>query len=199
MPDNGKVVINLMTGHEDADKVTIAFLVATAALTKDKQVAMFLTKEAVRLGLPGYPTQSSRPAPHPYRDCSSNTATAAASCWCARSASTRGDSTSPPWSPTRASPAPPRCGSGSATTRQSSATSHGPGQRFGRIGGEAEAYDRLVAQAIEEAGKVRMLDLALLGHRPPFELWIARGLNRARRVSEGARGAPRLRPAPARA
>ena len=54
MPDNGKVVINLVTGHEDADKVTIAFLVATAALTKDKQVAMFLTKEAVRLGLPGY-------------------------------------------------------------------------------------------------------------------------------------------------
>ena len=54
MPDNGKVVVNLMTGHEDAEKVTIAFLVATAALTKDKQVAMFLTKEAVRLGLPGY-------------------------------------------------------------------------------------------------------------------------------------------------
>ncbi len=54
MADNGKVVINLMTGHEDADKVTVAFLVATAALTKGKQVAMFLTKEAVRLGLPGY-------------------------------------------------------------------------------------------------------------------------------------------------
>jgi len=54
MPDNGKVVINLTTGHEDADKVTVAFLVATAALTKDKKVAMFLTKEAVRLGLPGY-------------------------------------------------------------------------------------------------------------------------------------------------
>jgi predicted peroxiredoxin len=34
--------------------VTIAFLVATAALAKGKQVAMFLTKEAVRLGLPGY-------------------------------------------------------------------------------------------------------------------------------------------------
>jgi predicted peroxiredoxin len=54
MPDNGKVVINLTTGHEDADKVTVAFLVATAALTKGKNVAMFLTKEAVRLGLPGY-------------------------------------------------------------------------------------------------------------------------------------------------
>jgi predicted peroxiredoxin len=54
MADNGKVVINLMSGHEDADKVTVAFLVATAALTKGKQVAMFLTKEAVRIGLPGY-------------------------------------------------------------------------------------------------------------------------------------------------
>ena len=54
MSDNGKVVINLATGHEDADKVTIAFLVATAALGKGRDVVMFLTKEAVRLGLPGY-------------------------------------------------------------------------------------------------------------------------------------------------
>ncbi len=54
MADNDKAVINLTTGHEDADKVTIAFLVATAALAKGKDVAMFLTKEAVRLGLPGY-------------------------------------------------------------------------------------------------------------------------------------------------
>jgi predicted peroxiredoxin len=54
MVDNGKAVINLATGHEDADKVTVAFLVATAALTKGKAVAMFLTNEAVRLGLPGY-------------------------------------------------------------------------------------------------------------------------------------------------
>ena len=49
-----KVVINLTTGHEDADKVTVAFLTATAALAKGKQVIAFLTKEAVRLGLPGY-------------------------------------------------------------------------------------------------------------------------------------------------
>jgi predicted peroxiredoxin len=54
MAAQDKVVINLMTGHEDADKVTVAFLVATAALSKGKQVAMFLTKEAVRLGLPDY-------------------------------------------------------------------------------------------------------------------------------------------------
>jgi predicted peroxiredoxin len=49
-----KVVINLATGLEDAERVTVAFLVATAAVDKGKQVAMFLTKEAVRLGLPGY-------------------------------------------------------------------------------------------------------------------------------------------------
>lgn len=51
---NGKVVINLATGHEDADRVTVAFLVATAALERGRPVAMFATKEAVRLGLPGY-------------------------------------------------------------------------------------------------------------------------------------------------
>jgi predicted peroxiredoxin len=53
--DNGsKVVINLASGLEDAERVMIAFLVGGAALEKGKQVAMFLTKEAVRLGLPGY-------------------------------------------------------------------------------------------------------------------------------------------------
>jgi predicted peroxiredoxin len=48
-----KVVINLATGLEDGERVTVAFLVAGAALEKGKQVSMFLTKEAVRLALPG--------------------------------------------------------------------------------------------------------------------------------------------------
>src|ERR671932_2541019 len=54
MADNDKVVINLATGLDDAERVTVAFLVGGAALEKGKRVAMFLTKEAVRLGLPGY-------------------------------------------------------------------------------------------------------------------------------------------------
>ena len=54
MAEAQKVVVNLATGLEDAERVTVAFLVAGAALEKGKQVAMFLTKEAVRLGLPGY-------------------------------------------------------------------------------------------------------------------------------------------------
>jgi predicted peroxiredoxin len=49
-----KVVINLATGLEDAERVTVAFLVAGAAAKQGRQVAMFLTKEAVRLALPGY-------------------------------------------------------------------------------------------------------------------------------------------------
>jgi predicted peroxiredoxin len=49
-----QVVINLATGLEDPERVTIAFLVAGAALEQGKKVAMFLTKEAVRLALPGH-------------------------------------------------------------------------------------------------------------------------------------------------
>jgi predicted peroxiredoxin len=49
-----KVVINLATGLEDAERVTVAFLVGGAAAEQGKQVTMFLTKEAVRLALPGY-------------------------------------------------------------------------------------------------------------------------------------------------
>jgi predicted peroxiredoxin len=54
MAGNEKVVINLATGLEDAERVTVAFLVGVAAVEKGKPVAMFLTKEAVRLALPGY-------------------------------------------------------------------------------------------------------------------------------------------------
>lgn len=50
---NGKVVVNLATGLEDPERVTVAFLVAGAAATAGREVTMFLTKEAVRLALPG--------------------------------------------------------------------------------------------------------------------------------------------------
>jgi predicted peroxiredoxin len=54
MPQDGKVVINLSTGLEDSERVTVAFLVGGAAAEQGKDVVMFLTKEAVRIGLPGY-------------------------------------------------------------------------------------------------------------------------------------------------
>ena len=54
MAEKGTVVVNLATGLEDPERVMIAFLVGGAALDAGKRVAIFLTKEAVRLGLPGH-------------------------------------------------------------------------------------------------------------------------------------------------
>ena len=54
MADGGKVVVNLSTGLEDPERVMIAFLVGGAAAEQGKPVAMFLTKEAVRLATPGF-------------------------------------------------------------------------------------------------------------------------------------------------
>jgi predicted peroxiredoxin len=51
---SNKVVINLATGLEDAERVMVAFLVGGAAATKGKPVAMFLTKDAVHLAVPGH-------------------------------------------------------------------------------------------------------------------------------------------------
>jgi predicted peroxiredoxin len=49
-----KVLVNLATGlGDDAERVTVAYLVATAALTQGKEVVIWTTKDAVRLGLPG--------------------------------------------------------------------------------------------------------------------------------------------------
>jgi predicted peroxiredoxin len=54
VPNSPKVVINLATGLEDAERVLVAFLVGSAAVDSGKKVTMFLTKEAVRLALPGH-------------------------------------------------------------------------------------------------------------------------------------------------
>lgn len=49
-----KVLINLATGLEDPERVTVAFLVGGAALQRGDATAMWLTKEAVRLALAGH-------------------------------------------------------------------------------------------------------------------------------------------------
>ena len=51
--NDAKVVVNLATGLEDPERVTVAFLIAGAAASAGKPVTMFLTKDAVRLALPG--------------------------------------------------------------------------------------------------------------------------------------------------
>lgn len=49
----GKAVISLTTGLEDTERVTVAFLVAVGAAEQHRPTLMFLTKEAVRLAVPG--------------------------------------------------------------------------------------------------------------------------------------------------
>jgi predicted peroxiredoxin len=53
MGQDGKVVVNLATGLEDPERVTVGFLVGGAAAKQGKDVVMFLTKDAVRLALGG--------------------------------------------------------------------------------------------------------------------------------------------------
>ncbi len=50
---SNKAVISLSTGLEDAEKVTVAYLVAVGAAESGRPTLMFLTKEAVRLALAG--------------------------------------------------------------------------------------------------------------------------------------------------
>jgi predicted peroxiredoxin len=53
-PMSSKAVVSLTTGLEDAEKVTVAFLVAVGAAETGRETMMFLTKEAVRLALGGF-------------------------------------------------------------------------------------------------------------------------------------------------
>ncbi len=50
---SNKAVISLTTGLEDAERVTVALLVAVGAAEAGRPTLMFLTKEAVRLALDG--------------------------------------------------------------------------------------------------------------------------------------------------
>jgi predicted peroxiredoxin len=49
----GKAAISLATGLEDAERVTVAFLMAVGAAEQGRPTMMFLSKEAVRLAVPG--------------------------------------------------------------------------------------------------------------------------------------------------
>ena len=51
---SSRAAISLTTGLEDAEKVTVAFLVTVGAAESGRPTTMFLTKEAVRLALDGF-------------------------------------------------------------------------------------------------------------------------------------------------
>lgn len=51
---SNRAAISLTTGLEDPEKVTVAMLVSVGAAEAGRKTLMFLTKEAVRLVLPGH-------------------------------------------------------------------------------------------------------------------------------------------------
>jgi uncharacterized protein len=50
----GKFTVTLTYAKDNADKATVAFVIANAALASDKDVVVFLTVEGVRLAQQGY-------------------------------------------------------------------------------------------------------------------------------------------------
>jgi predicted peroxiredoxin len=118
-----KVVINLSTGMEDAEKVMIAFLVGGAAAAQGKQVAMFLTKDAIFVANTGHAHGSPCEGCPPIDRLVEQYAKAGGELLvCPICMTSRGMDDSQ-FQQTRATPAPPRCGNGSATSpRPSSAT-----------------------------------------------------------------------------
>ena len=50
----GKFCVSLTHAKEDADRATVAFVVANAAVASDKETVVFLSTEGVRLGVKGY-------------------------------------------------------------------------------------------------------------------------------------------------
>lgn len=65
MASSNKVIVGCTHGEEDPDRVTVAYLTATAALGKGKQVVMWLTVEGVRLATAGYADQIQAPGAPP--------------------------------------------------------------------------------------------------------------------------------------
>lgn len=50
----GKFVVSLTHAKEDADRATVAFVVANAAVASDKETVVFLSTEGTRLSQKGY-------------------------------------------------------------------------------------------------------------------------------------------------
>jgi hypothetical protein len=109
----GAAVISLITGLEDPEKVTVAMLVAVGAAEAGRETLMFLTKEAVRLVLPGHAVGvACEGCPHFHR-WSSGLRRPVDDSSSARSASTHGNSISVWPQPMQPSADPFNSGSGS--------------------------------------------------------------------------------------
>jgi len=72
----GKFCVSLTHAKEDADRATVAFVVANAAVASDKETIVFLSTEGVRLGVKGYADDVHEEGFAPLKDLLSNFAQA---------------------------------------------------------------------------------------------------------------------------
>ncbi len=63
-----KLLINLTTAAEDADRTTVAFVIANAGVAAGQEVTIFLNVEAVRLATPGYADGITSPGFKPLKE-----------------------------------------------------------------------------------------------------------------------------------
>ncbi|MBX9680833.1 MAG: DsrE family protein [Gemmataceae bacterium] len=72
----GKFCVSLTCAKDNADKATVAFVVANAAAASDKETLVFLSIEAVRLSQKGYADDVHEEGFAPLRDLIANFASA---------------------------------------------------------------------------------------------------------------------------
>ena len=72
----GSFCVNLTYAKNDADKATVGFVVANAALASDKDTMVFLSTEGVRLAVRGYADDVHEPGFMPLTDLMANFAAA---------------------------------------------------------------------------------------------------------------------------
>ncbi|MEO6710126.1 MAG: DsrE family protein [Planctomycetota bacterium] len=69
---SSKFCVSLTYAKNDADKATVAFVVANAAVASNKETMIFLSTEGVRLATPGYGDDIAEPGFSPLKDLMAN-------------------------------------------------------------------------------------------------------------------------------
>ncbi|MFO0878485.1 MAG: DsrE family protein [Gemmataceae bacterium] len=77
----GKFCLSLTAAKNDADKATVAFVVANAAVASDKDTVVFLSTEGVRLAVKGYADDIHEEGFAALRDLMSNFVAAGGKVW----------------------------------------------------------------------------------------------------------------------
>ncbi len=77
----GKILVSLTHAKEDADRATVAMVVANAAAASGQEAVVFLSTEGVRLGVKGYADDIHEEGFQPLRDLLTNFTAAGGQLW----------------------------------------------------------------------------------------------------------------------